>query len=92
VRWNLNGKELFYVGPDDQLMAAPIHLPATGGSVDPGTPVRLFATNVGSTAINTNRQQYVVSPDGQSFVMNSVVGQASTSPITVILNWTPNRK
>jgi hypothetical protein len=47
------------------------------------------ATSVGSTAINTNRQQYVVSPDGQSFVINSVVGEASTSPITVILNWKP---
>ncbi len=92
VRWNPNGKELFYVAPDDQLMAVPIRFPADGGSGDPGTPVRLFATNVGSTAINTNRQQYVVSPDGQSFVMNSVVGEASTSPITVILNWTPNRK
>ena len=92
MRWNPNGKELFYVAPDDQLMAVPIRFPANGGSGDPGTPVRLFATDVGSTAINTNRQQYVVSPDGQSFVMNSVVGEASTSPITVILNWTPNRK
>jgi hypothetical protein len=75
VRWNPNGRELFYIAADDRLMA----------------PFALFATNVGSSAINTNRHQYAVSPDGQSFVMNSVLEEASTSPITVILNWKPRR-
>jgi Tol biopolymer transport system component len=89
VRWNPTGKELFYVAPDDRLMAVPIRLSSNRETVELGTPAGLFATNVGSTAINTNRQQYVVSPDGQSFVMNSVVGEATTSPITVILNWKP---
>jgi Tol biopolymer transport system component len=87
VRWNPNGKELFYIALDDRLMAVPIRF--NGNAVEPGTPLGLFATNMGSTAINTNRQQYAVSPDGQSFVMNSVLGEASTSPITVILNWKP---
>jgi hypothetical protein len=32
------------------------------------------------------KPQYVVSPDGQSFVMQSMVGESSSSPITVILN------
>ena len=89
VRWNPNGKELFYIAPDDRLMAVPIRFASNGKAVEPGTPLGLFATNVGSTAINTNRQQYAVSPDGQSFVMNSVLGEASASPITVILNWSP---
>lgn len=31
----------------------------------------------------------LVSSDGQSFVMNSVVAEPTTSPITVILNWKP---
>ncbi|HYT65838.1 MAG TPA: hypothetical protein VEL51_05440 [Vicinamibacterales bacterium] len=46
----------------------------------------MFTTNVGSTAILKYRQQYVVSPDGKSFVMDSLVGQGSAAPITVILN------
>ena len=50
----------------------------------------LFVANVGSIAGYT--QQYMVSPDGQSFVMHSVVGDASASPITVILNWKPKAK
>jgi len=89
VRWNPNGKELFYVAADDRLMAVPIGFGSNGKTVEPGTPLALFATTVGSMAINTNRQQYMVSPGGQSFVMNSVVGEASASPITVILNWKP---
>ena len=34
------------------------------------------------------RQQYVVSADGQRFLMDTIVTQA-VSPITVILNWHP---
>ena len=89
ARWNPNGKELFYVAADDPLMAVPIRFAADQKSVEPGAPVKLFVTNVGSTAILKYRQQYMVSPDGQSFVMNSVAGDASASPITVILNWKP---
>jgi dipeptidyl aminopeptidase/acylaminoacyl peptidase len=89
VRWNPNGKELFYIGADDRLTAVPIRFSSDGKTVGFGSPLGLFATNVGSTAVLTYRQQYVVSPDGQSFVMNSVVGETSASPITVILNWKP---
>lgn len=91
VRWNPNGKELFYIAADDRLMAVPIRFTAKGTTIEAGTPLGLFATNVGSTAINTNRQQYAVSPDGQSFVMNSILGESSPVPITVILNWKPKR-
>lgn len=33
-------------------------------------------------------QEYVVSPDGQRFLVNTVV-QETTPPITLILNWKP---
>ena len=91
VRWNANGGELFFIAPDDRLMAVPIRFFSDRETAEPGTPRALFTTNVGSAAINTNRQQYVVSQDGQSFVMNAVVGEPSTSPITVILNWKPRQ-
>jgi Tol biopolymer transport system component len=87
ARWNSNGKELFYVAADDRLMAVPIRFASNGQTVESGTPVALFTTDVGTTAINTNRQQYMVTPDGRSFVLNSVLKQAGASPITVILNW-----
>jgi Tol biopolymer transport system component len=91
VRWNANGRELFYVAADDRLMAVPITTAADGKTVEPGAPSPLFTTRVGSTATLKYRQQYVVSGDGQSFVMNSLVAEPSTSPITVILNWKPRR-
>jgi Tol biopolymer transport system component len=91
VRWNPNGRELFYIATDDGLMAVPIRVPSDDKTVVPGTPVRLFDTNVDSTGNLKYRQQYAVSPDGKSFVVHSGVGEASTSPITVILNWKPNR-
>jgi serine/threonine protein kinase/Tol biopolymer transport system component len=89
VRWNPNGKELFYVAADDRLMALPISFSSDGKTPELGKPTALFATSVGSTGFNMYRQQYVVSPDGQSFVMNSVIAGASASPITVILNRKP---
>jgi Tol biopolymer transport system component len=91
VRWNGNGKELFYVATDDRLVAVPVDFSPDNKTVAPGKPAGLFATNVGSAATLKYRQQYVVAMDGRSFVMNSAVEEGSASPITVILNWKPDR-
>jgi hypothetical protein len=56
-----------------------------GKSVDPGAPVPLFATRAGGAAISVNKQTYVVSKDGQRFLMSVV--EETASPIAVILNW-----
>jgi Tol biopolymer transport system component len=89
VRWRPDGKELFYVALDDRLMAAPIRLDASGQFVEAGTPVALFATHIGGALPVFNRQQYLVSHDGQRFLMSTFKEEVSTAPITVILNWTP---
>ena len=60
-------------------------------SVEVGTPAPLFVTRVGG-AIALLRQQHVVSNDGQRFLMNAIVGETNSSPITVILNWQGERK
>ena len=88
-RWNPKGGELFYIGADDRLMAVPIGFSTDKKAIEPGVPRALFATNVGSTVNLAYRQQYVVSPDGQSFMMNSAVREGTASPISVILNWKP---
>lgn len=90
VRWNANGQELFYIGADDRLMAVPIRI-SPAGTIEPGVPTPLFATNVGSTVPLVYRQQYVVSADGRSFILNAPVGEGTASPISVILNWKPPR-
>ncbi len=46
ARWRRDGKELFYLAPDNRLMCVPIDLNAQTGKVDVGTPVPLFATHL----------------------------------------------
>jgi len=91
VRWRLDGKELFYIALDDRLMAVPIEFASNSQALEVGTPVPLFATRVGGAVQYANRQQYMVSPDGQRFLMNTLTEEA-TSPITVILNWVGAQK
>ncbi len=90
VRWNSNGKELFYLAAGNRLTAVTLRFSANNKGVELGTPVSLFAAKVGGFAGYT--QQYMVSSDGQSFVTQSVVGDASASPISVILNWQAKAK
>ena len=89
VRWRRDGKELFYVALDGRLMAVPIRVASNGGAPEVGTPVALFAPRLGGAVQQADyRHQYMVSPDGQRFLVATVTEEA-TSPITVILNWKP---
>ena len=84
-RWRLDGKELFYLGPDGKMMAAPVT--ATGATFEAGTPVALFQTRIyGGGAQNGVGRQYDVAPDGR-FLINTVLDDAA-APITLLLNWT----
>jgi len=67
-------------------MAVPIRVPSNGQAMEIGAPVPLFPTRVIGGAVNVLRQQYVVSPDGQKFLINTVPEDARASRITVILN------
>jgi Tol biopolymer transport system component len=73
--WRRDGRELFYLA-NDRLMAAPITL--SGARVDVGTPVPLFSVPPGAS-------QYDVTADGQRFLFDTVVKEAS--PITILMNW-----
>jgi eukaryotic-like serine/threonine-protein kinase len=87
VRWRPDGKELFYIARDGQLVAVPIRPGSSSETVEAGSPVRLFVTRVGGWASGLPGPQYVVSPDGMRFLMNTLSEDVNTSPITVILNW-----
>jgi Tol biopolymer transport system component len=87
VRWRPDGKELFYVARDGRLMAVPLRLGSNGETAEAGTPVPLFQTHV--SGMPTGQTQYVVSSDGQRFLMNRLIDDIVTSPITMILNWKP---
>jgi Tol biopolymer transport system component len=84
-RWRRDGKELFYLALDGQLMAVSIQITANGELVG-RAPMPLFATNIGGSVQTNNRQQYDVSADGQRFLMNTILEEAA-APITLVLNW-----
>ena len=88
VRWRRDGKELFYVEADNGLTAVSFTVVAGGQRIEPGTAVPLFRAALGSAATQAvGTAHNVVSPDGQRFLLNTATDV--TSPITVILNWTP---
>jgi Tol biopolymer transport system component len=88
-RWRHDGKELYYIAPDGRLMAVPIATKA--GTLEPGTPVALFRTQIVGGGTNTNRQQYDVATDGR-FLINTAVEDAAVSPVTILQNWQPPAK
>ena len=88
-RWRADGKELYFLAPDATMMAVPV---AVEGAFEAGTPVALFPTRIvdgGTVAIN--RPQYAVGRDGR-FLVNQPVGDASAAPITLLMNWSPEKK
>jgi eukaryotic-like serine/threonine-protein kinase len=90
VRWNKNGKEIFYVSLDSKMMAAPVKLSLDGQSLETGTPIVLFPVRIaGGPLQGSQKQQYAVSSDGQRFLVNLALDDDTTSPITMILNWRP---
>lgn len=89
ARWRRDGRELFYMALDGRLMAVPIRLPVDGQTVDAGVPVPLFLAHPRRAIEHIDGPQYVVSPDGQRFLVNTIVEQGPTPPISVILNWKP---
>ena len=90
-RWRGDGKEIYYIAADGHLMAVP-----TKGetAVEVGTAVPLFEARMlnGSSTSNGFRPQYAVTRDGQRFLLNVPLEEASASPITVVLSWTAGLK
>ena len=78
-------KELFYIAADRKLTAVPVARRADGGVVY-GTPAVLFDTRIVGVS-GVQRQQYVVSPDGERFLINTTGDESSTPSITLVLNW-----
>jgi Tol biopolymer transport system component len=80
-RWRADGKELFYLGANQQMMAVPVKA-GTFGQFEAGLPKVLFPTR----AIVGNISSYVVTSDGQRFLVNEEE-EVVSAPATVVLNW-----
>jgi Tol biopolymer transport system component len=88
-RWRRDGAEVFYVTPDNRLMAAAVRI--SEGSLDISAPAELFrvrfatGTNI-NLAAGLQRPQYAVASDGR-FLVNVAVDDSTPRPIRVLINW-----
>jgi Tol biopolymer transport system component len=86
-RWRADGKELYYLAPDDKLMAATVT--AQGAVLAPETPEALFQTHAATSGFY--KQPYDVARDGR-FLIDTQLDDTSTEPIHLLLNWKPPAK
>jgi len=87
-RWRPDGRELFFIAPDNRMMAVPVD---TAAAFTTGTPASLFATQLatgGNVGIGTylSRAEYAVAADGR-FLLNVMAGDGTGAPITIVQNW-----
>jgi hypothetical protein len=84
-RWRKDGRELFYLGPGAELMAAEVTTTAREFRVS-GPPKVLFVAPIvgGPQTISS----WDVAPNGQRFLLNTPVGATrDVGSVNVILNW-----
>ena len=87
--WRSDGKELYFLNPAGQMMAAPIAV--SGNTLATGTPVVLFQARIfGGGVASPYGMQYDVAPDGR-FLINTVL-DTPPAPIRLLMNWNPDAR
>jgi Tol biopolymer transport system component len=81
-RWRADGREIYYLSENRQLMAVPV----SSGPKPFGVPRPLFQTDV-HTGVSLLRTHYVPSRDGTRFLVQTRSRDLLPVPITVVLNW-----
>ncbi|HEV8231856.1 MAG TPA: hypothetical protein VGQ75_05880, partial [Thermoanaerobaculia bacterium] len=82
--WRGDGREIFYLGPDQTLMSVGVQ---AGDSFESGAPTALFRASF-PMLIPAYWANYGVTPDGQRFLVSELVTETASTPINVVLNWT----
>ncbi len=81
-RWRGDGRELFYLSSEGQLMAVDVQRTERG--LDVGLPHALFDAGPFTAFFNT----YAVSGDGQRFLVKTYPDGVSREKLHVVTNWT----
>ena len=83
-RWRGDGSELFFMAPDDTLMAA--EMVASGNKMDVREVHALFRVSLAPEPSDRSGS-YDVTADGSRFVINTT-SEETQPPITLVLDWT----
>lgn len=76
--WSHDGRELFYYGADNKIMAVEIK---PGPQFQAGVPRALFEAR-----LSRRNNSFEVSKDGR-FLLPLLTEQNSSAPMTVVINW-----
>ncbi len=79
--WRADGKELYYRGADQKLMAVEV---SGGDTLKAGIPQALFQ---GRVYVGNARNKFLPTADGQRFLFVGPLGRESMAPTTIVLNW-----
>ena len=83
-KWRPDGRELFYVSLKHKLMSVSL---VSDPRFEAGAPKELFEVPV-PNLVASFPNNYVVMADGRRFLVNTVLRDAVSSPISVVLHWT----
>jgi Tol biopolymer transport system component len=78
--WRRDGKEIYYLGPDDKFMAAQVK--ATDSSLEIGTVSSLFDAHL----FRAGGWSYDASADGSRFIITRS-GEEPGAAMTLVVNW-----
>jgi hypothetical protein len=85
-RWRRDGQAIFYIDPHGKLMAAAVSSKGDEFQGERAKPLFQVQPVVGM------RSPYDVSPDGKRFLVNTLMEQESSAPLTIVVNWTAGLK
>jgi Tol biopolymer transport system component len=82
-RWRGDGRELYYLSPDDEIMAASV-----GESTDRFEVTKVLTLfRVGLSFWRTDQYPYDVAADGQRFLI-ATIGDAGAPRVSLVTDWT----
>ena len=87
-RWRKDGRELYFIDPQDRLMVVEVEPSATFRH---STPRELFSATFNRAGADDFVRPYAPMPDGQQFVL-SVLRERRSQLLTLVTNWTSANK
>jgi hypothetical protein len=78
-RWSRDGREIYYLSPDQKMMAVPVKI---GSTFEPGVAVALF-----DLPRITGFFPYAVAADGRFLLNTNADSGTEASAVTIVLNW-----
>ena len=82
-QWSRDGKQIYYLSTDRRIMSVAVDTLHSGFAA--GTARALFQSDI----VPDFRAQFVVTADGQKFLIPSAAGEGGPGVAVVIVNWTP---